>query len=82
MAMLGDRLTVVRLKFRPYPKQSDQQSEGSSAAQSPLGSPRSRSLERSVTLNPLAWLNQGRCSAGTAAMQGRLLAVGKCVWGR
>ena len=77
--MLDDCLTVIHLKFRPYPKNSDAANEGGSAstARTPIDSPRSsRSLEKNVSLNPMACMGQGRCGAGTASVQGYLLAVG------
>lgn len=95
VAMLDDHLSVIHLKFRPYPSSSDVsaaqgggaaggaethsgRSSAAAARRSPVDSPRSsRSLERNVSLNPIACMEQGRCGAGTASVQGRLLAVGR-----
>ena len=93
--MLEETLTVIHLKFRPYPQDDpsstmDQPINGSgsgpivepgkrSGRNSPQNSPRqSVVLEKHVSLTPLTSMTQGRCSVGTAVVEGHLLVVGKC----
>ena len=84
LAMLEDRLTVIHLKFRPYPHAPPDYSAASgynsdaSSIQSPNRSPpMPRNIERTVSLNKLAPMNKPRCSAGVASIGGNLIAVGK-----
>ena len=80
--MLDDRLTVIHLKLRPYPNNDYSSASGyhsdASSIQSPNRSPpMSRAIERTVSLNRLAPMSQPRCSAGTASVNGVLIAVGE-----
>ena len=86
LCMVDDTLTVISLRFRPYPCQEQHVIKpgielpvkaGSSGHASPLGSPRLSIIERDVSLIPLAHMATARASVGTAVLDDQLIALGR-----